>query len=70
MCMFPSPDNRMLRMRKSFEMDKSILVDDYMYFITPRAPIRQSKAERKSEEQSGRRSPKWSGTRSSGRIDD
>jgi hypothetical protein len=45
-----TPDQRLARMRKSFEKDRSVLTADYKYFTTPDAPtmprvsIPQSKA--------------------------
>jgi hypothetical protein len=70
----PTPSRRLERMRESFEVNKSILADDYRYFITPPVTQRESippnKAARKSEEQSGRRSRERSETPSSGRSDD
>jgi hypothetical protein len=66
----PSPDHRMLRMRTSFEADKSILADDYAYFTTPRESIRRSKAARKSAERSERQSLGRSETPSSDKSDD
>ena len=54
-----TPLHRLKRMRDSFEKDKSVLSNDYRYFImpiTPRAPTRQSKAARKSAGQSGQQS--------------
>ena len=32
-----TPQQRMARMRKSFEKDKSVLTVDYKYFVTPDA---------------------------------
>jgi len=34
-----SPTQRLVRMRKSFAKDRSVLVSDYDYFIMPHAPI-------------------------------
>jgi hypothetical protein len=71
-----TPNQRLVRMRKSFETNKSVLSEDYNYFTapdreaTPRASIPQSKAARKSAEQSGRRSRERSETPSSDRTDD
>jgi hypothetical protein len=61
-----TPNQRLARMRKSFEKNKRILTEDYNYFTTPdvppmpRASILQSKAVRKSEEPSAPKSPKQS----------
>ena len=60
-----TPLERMARMRKSFEKDKSVLATDYKYFTTsgapkPRVPIPRSKAVRRSAERSGTKSPKRS----------
>jgi hypothetical protein len=33
-----TPHQRLARMRKSFEKDKSMLTEDYKYFTTPDAP--------------------------------
>jgi hypothetical protein len=68
-----TPNNRLERMRESFELDKSILADDYRYFTTPvkpHAPIPPSKAARKSAEQNERQSQERSETPSSDRTDD
>jgi hypothetical protein len=64
------PFKRLTRMRKSFEENKTILVDDYKYFTTQRVPTHQSKAARKSAEQSERQSLEQSEMPSSGRTDD
>jgi hypothetical protein len=59
-----TPEQRLDRMRKSFEKDKSVLAEDYEYFTTPDAPatprasIPRSKVARKSEEQPAPKSPK------------
>jgi hypothetical protein len=66
----PTPNHRLERMRESFEENKTILFDDYKYFITPRVPTPQSKAARKSAEQSGRQSRERSETPSSDKTDD
>jgi hypothetical protein len=66
----PSPNQRLARMRGSFEKDKSVLADDYAYFSTPHGSIRPSKVEHKSEERSGRRSPEQSEKQSSDKSDD
>jgi hypothetical protein len=61
-----APYERLARMRKSFEKDKSMLTADYKYFTTPdepakpRASIPRNKAARKSEERSAPKSPKRS----------
>jgi hypothetical protein len=61
-----TPQERLARMRKSFEKNKSMLAVDYKYFTTPDAPatpresIRRSKAVRKSAERSEPKSPKRS----------
>ena len=36
-----TPDQRLSRMRKSFEKNKSVLTEDYKYFITPDKPAKQ-----------------------------
>jgi len=56
---------RLDRMRKSFEKDRSVLMKDYKYFTTPkfsmsRASIHRSKAARKLAEQPVPKSPKRS----------
>jgi hypothetical protein len=33
-----TPQQRLARMRKSFEKDRSVLAEDYRYFTTPDAP--------------------------------
>jgi hypothetical protein len=61
-----APHQRMVRMRKSFEKDRSILVADYKYFTTPDAPamprvsIPRNKAAHRSAERSAPKSPKRS----------
>jgi hypothetical protein len=61
-----TPQERLERMRKSFEKNKSMLTVDYKYFTTPgaltkpRESIPQSKAARKSAEPSAPKSPKQS----------
>jgi hypothetical protein len=35
-----TPHQCLARMRKSFEKDKSVLTEDYKYFITPDAPVK------------------------------
>jgi hypothetical protein len=59
------PSQRLARMRKSFEKDKSVLAEDYEFFITPDAPkphasIPRSKAAHKLAEQPVPKSPKRS----------
>jgi hypothetical protein len=61
-----TPQQRMARMRKSFEKGKSVLTVDYKYFTTPdttpklHAPIRRNKVAHKSAGQFGPKSPKRS----------
>jgi hypothetical protein len=61
-----TPIERLARMRVSFEKDRSVLTEDYKYFIIPDAPIKsrvsipRNKAARKSAEWSGPKSPKRS----------
>jgi hypothetical protein len=61
-----TPQQRMARMRKSFERNKSVLTEDYKYFITPddpitpRGSIRRNKVARKLAERSAPKSPKRS----------
>ena len=61
-----TPQQRLDRMRTSFEKDKSVLTVDYKYFITPDAPAKQrasiprSKAAHKLAERSAPKSPKRS----------
>jgi hypothetical protein len=70
------PLQRLDRMRKSFDNDRSVLTVDYKYFITPEAPPKprvstlQSTAARKSAEQSERQSRERSETPSSDKTDD
>ena len=66
----PNPDERLARMRESFERDKSVLDDDYAYFTTPRESTLQNKAARKSAERNERQFPKQSEMKSSGKTDD
>jgi len=60
------PHERLVRMRKSFAKNKSMLAEDYKYFTTPdasaklRASIPRNKAARKSAERSAPKSPKRS----------
>ena len=63
-------NQRLARMRDSFERDKSMLADDYAYFATPRESIHPSKVERTSAEQSERRFPEQSEKQSSDKSDD
>ncbi len=61
-----TPHQRLARMRKSFEKDRSVLTSDYKYFITPdatatpRESIPRNKVAHKSAEQSVPKSPKRS----------
>jgi hypothetical protein len=61
-----TPHERLARMRKSFERDRSVLAEDYKYFTTPDAPVKprvstpRNKAAHKSAEQSVPKSPKRS----------
>jgi hypothetical protein len=60
-----TPQERLARMRKSFDKDRSVLAEDYKFFTTPDAPmpresIPQSKAARKSAEQPVPKSPRRS----------
>jgi hypothetical protein len=61
-----TPQQRLARMRKSFEKDKSVLAVDYKYFTTPdaaatpRVSTPRNKAARKLAEQSAPKSPKQS----------
>lgn len=43
-----TPAQRLLRMRRLFAKDKSVLVEDYKHFITPDAPNPPSTTERTS----------------------
>ncbi len=36
-----TPQQRLARMRKSFEKDKSVLTEDYKYFTTPDKAAKQ-----------------------------
>ena len=36
-----TPQERLNRMRKSFEKNKSVLAEDYKYFITPDKPTKK-----------------------------
>jgi hypothetical protein len=60
-----TPNERLTRMRESFEKDKRVLAEDYEYFITPDNPkphvsISRSKAAHKLVEQLAPKSPKRS----------
>jgi hypothetical protein len=61
-----TPHQRLVRMRKSFERERSVLAADYKYFTTPDAPTMprvstpRSKAAHKSAERSAPKSPKRS----------
>ena len=66
----PIPNQRLTRMRESFEKNKSVLADDYAYFTTPRESIHPNKAAHKSAERNERRSPEQSEKKSSDNADD
>ena len=59
-----TPQQRLARMRESFERDKSVLTEDYKFFATPDAPAMprvstpRNKVARKSAERSAPKSPK------------
>ena len=60
-----TPQQRLERMRKSFDKNRSIQSEDYVYFTTPdpstpRASTHQSKVVRKSVGLSAPKSPKQS----------
>jgi hypothetical protein len=61
-----TPEERLARMRKSFEKNKSMLTEDYKYFTTPDAPATprestpRNKVAHKSAERSVPKSPKRS----------
>ena len=58
-----TPNERLRRMQAMFAKDRGILAEDYQHFtgINPLgAAIRQSKAPRKSAEQSSRQDPRRS----------
>jgi hypothetical protein len=59
-----SPQQRMVRMRKSFNKNKSVLTEDYKFFtapdVKPRVSIPQNKVAHKLAERSVPRSPKRS----------
>jgi hypothetical protein len=71
-----TPYERLIRMRESFERNKSMLVEDYQYFstrhasLTPRASTPRNKAARTSEEQCERQSQEQSEMLSSDKNDD
>lgn len=71
-----TPHQRLIRMRNTFEYNRSILVEDYQYFTapdgraTPHAPTRPNKAARMSVERSERQSQEQSETPSSDKSDD
>lgn len=59
----PTPEERIKRMRESFEKDRSVLAEDYEHFTQPSTPdesSRPNKAVRKSGKSSGKRGPKSS----------
>jgi hypothetical protein len=64
--MMTTPLQRLSRMLKSFKKDRSVLVADYKYFITPAAPVMphastpQNTIVRKSGARSVPKSPKQS----------
>jgi hypothetical protein len=64
------PNQRIDRMRKCFEKDKSVLAEDYAYFTTPRESIHRNKAARKSAGRNGRQSLERSETPSSDKTGD
>jgi hypothetical protein len=59
-----TPQERLTRMRRSFQKNKSVLTADYKYFTTPDAPakprasIPRNKVARKLAERSAPKSPK------------
>jgi len=59
-----TPQQRLIRMRKSFKKGKSVLTEDYKYFITPDLPVTpresipRNKAAHKSAERSAPKYPK------------
>jgi len=68
-----TPHQRLARMRASFEKNKSVLADDYAYFVTPampHVPSPQSTAEHRSEERYVKQSQERSETQSSGKTGD
>jgi hypothetical protein len=42
-----TPQQRLARMRKSFEKNKSVLTEDYKYFITPDKPANVSQPDKR-----------------------
>lgn len=72
----PTPNERLDRMRKSFEKNRSMLAYDYAYFTTtdadatPRVPIPRNKVARKSAGQSEPQSREPIGMRSSDKTVD
>jgi hypothetical protein len=52
-----TPQERLARMRKSFAKNKSVLTEDYKYFITP------DKAAKKPRKQSDGKPREWQATR-------
>ncbi len=61
-----TPQERLARMHKSFAKNKSVLTEDYKFFITqdapatPRVSIRRNKVVHRSAERSALKSPKQS----------
>jgi hypothetical protein len=59
-----TPQERLSRMRKSFEKDRSVLAGDYEFFTTPNAPVMphesipRNKAAHRSAERSAQKSLK------------
>lgn len=47
----PNAEKRLLRMRRMFEINGGILLEDYEYFTRQGEPTRQSKGTRRSAEQ-------------------
>jgi len=58
--MLMTPSQRLARMRHTFNKDRSVLKEDYDYFITPDVPTPRSKADRKSGVRRARQVPKRS----------
>jgi hypothetical protein len=46
------PHERLARMRKSFEKNKSVLTEDYKYFITPNKPAKPRTEQPEREQRS------------------
>ena len=68
-----TPNQRLARMRKSFEKNKSVLAEDYKFFTAlpmPRVSIPRNKAAHKSAGRSGRQSQERNETQSSGKTGD